>query len=385
MNTTQISLPTQGRLRVLSVLAILVISSLLTALIWKPAFGAPAVATQRQIDTRTSLSPNQLYTSLLASVVRVEGSGGVRAEGLWPGENGSPRSGMPDMTRFFDARTIGAGFFIDDDGHIITSLSIIEGADTIHVTFADGAWYAAEIVGTDRQADFAILHIPDLDHDFAPLAFAQDDTLGIGDPVFAFGYPEGMAGTLTQGIVNNMEARRTGRNGYLLPYLIQSDAVSLPGLAGSPLVNEFGEAVGVNMNMHQPFGTPQALNLSIPIELAQQITPALIQGQPYAYPLLGVAGIDLSPVEAAAMEVNNLYQGAYISAVGEDTAAAKGGIQEGDFLTAVNGTPIRTFSSLANQLLVHHTGGEEVQISVLRGDSSLDLTITLGTRELADS
>ncbi len=389
MNRTHVAAQSKGRILALTVLAILIVSSLLVALNGQRAFSAPVGATQEQTLPATKLSPDQLYTALLSSVVRVEGHGGDKIQRNL--ENAIPRGmerflpGNLDMSRILSGNRMGAGFFIDDAGHIITSYSLIEGVETVHVTFSDGAWYVAEIVGSDQQSDFAVLRIPELDHDFTPLPFAHEGDLGIGDPVYALGFPESLTGTLTRGIVNNMETRRAGQGGYLLPYLIQSDTANPQGFAGSPLINEYGEAVGIHMDIPQPFGTQQAASLSLPIGFVKHITAALIQGTQHPYPLLGVAGNDLDPTQAAAMDLDNLFQGAYISAVGEDSAAANGGIQEGDFLTAINGNPINTFSSLAHQLLLYHAGGEEVQISVLRGDQSLELTVTLGTRDLSES
>ncbi len=383
MNTVPVSLQSRRRLSVLSVLVIVVVSSVLLAVAWQPVLGAS------QAQTQQSLSPDQLYQSLRTSVVRVESTGD---DGIHPRIRGQVPEGIESQIKDmgipipdFRARPrTGAGFFIDNDGHIMTNHSIIAGADTIYITFADGAWYTAEVMGADPQSDLAVLRIPDLDHDFTALPLASDNTLDIGDMVFAFGYPESLMGTLTQGMVNSMEIRRTGAGGQLLPYLIQSDAVGLTGLVGSPLVNEYGEAVGITMHMPQHSWNPQT-KLSMPIAMVQTVIPALTQGTQHPYPLLGVAGTDLSPAQAVAMAMDNLYQGAYISAVGEDSAAAAAGIQEGDFLTAVNGTPIHTFSGLAHELLVHHTGGEEIQVSVWRDDRALELTITLDTRDTSAS
>ncbi len=383
MNTARVATPTRSRWLAHSLLIILVISSLLMTLIWQPAFGAPAVSPE-QPRTLTPLSPTQLYASLRSSVVRVEGSGGNRIrrslDGLLPRERGRSFGDAAIMNRLLDTNRSGAGFFMNDAGHILTSHSIIDGTDTIYVTFTDGTWYTAEVTGSDPISGLAVLNIPDLDHDFTPLPFANEAVLEIGDTVFALGYPASLTGTLTQGIVTSLQAQHTGEGDYLLPYLIQSDVANLPSLAGSPLVNAYGEAVGINLNLDQPFTQAQALNLSLPIAMVQQVTPHLIQGVSPTYPRLGVAGDDLSPAQAAAMDLDTLYQGAYIASVGEDSAAARGGIQEGDFVTAVNGVSIHTFSDLAHQLLVHHTGGEAIQLDVLRDGTLMKLTITLDTR-----
>ncbi len=282
----------------------------------------------------------------------------------------------------------GSGFFFDRQGHIVTNQHVIDGATSIQITLSDGSWHPAVVMGQDVYSDLAVLLIPDLDRDISPLPLDLESILVPGSRVYAFGFPSGLNGTLTQGIVSSIGAGLGGEQAgrYLIPNLVQSDSLLVPGHSGGPLLNTRGEVVGVTMGIvYTGFGT-RGLSQSIPIPLLLQVVPALIAEHKYTYPFLGVAGHDLTVQDAINMNLGSLRVGAYISDVPPDSAAAQGGIQPGDILQAINGVPIPNFSELSALLVLHHKPGDTVEFSLLRNATEIKVQVILeerGSQQLA--
>ena len=373
----------------LGAFVILLISLALVIANGRPAAGATEAAPAVQSARGAALNAQTLYGRLLDSVVRIETERNM-PEGRpnvpgWPDlEDMLPDFEIPDPAPVAGR---GTGFVFNDQGHIITNHHVIAGAEDIHVVFADGAWHAAEVVGQDAFSDLAVLRIPDLERAVAPLTLAAGDALAIGETVFAFGYPDSLQGTLTQGIVSSLEPMSGGfrRQGYMIPNLIQSDILVIPGLSGGPLLNAQGEVVGINMGINLTRAGTRGLTNSIPVELVRRIAPTLVQGQEYVYPFLGVGGGSLTVEQASDLELDNLKGGAYISSVQPESAAANGELQAGDIVTAIDGFAIRDFQELAARLILRHAPGDAISVSVLREGQTLDLNVVLDERQRSQS
>jgi len=356
-------------------------SGVLAAGVWPPAYGAfwtpPPAAPADFVES------GSLYDQLLLGVVRVEASA-TRPAPDRPHEFQPADFRPPDI----GSAGRGSGFFFDRQGHIVTNHHVVAGATSIQITLSDGTWYPAAVVGQDVYSDLAVLRIPDLDRDIAPLPLDRDSVPGLGSRVYAFGFPSSLQGTLTQGIVSSirsgMGTAHAGR--YLVPRLVQSDALLLPGHSGGPLLNTRGEVVGVMMGIAYTGWGLRGLSRSIPLPLLRKVVPALIAEHQYTYPFLGVAGHDLTVQDALTRDLGSVRMGAYIADVQPGSAAAQGGIQPGDVLQAINGVPVPTFAELSARLVLQHEPGDTVEFSLLRDATEIQRQVILeerGSQQLA--
>ena len=163
----------------------------------------------------------------------------------------------------------GAGFVIDEDGHIITNAHVIEDARTLSVLFHDGYEAPAELIGMDARVDLAVLKVDVAPHRLKPVRFGDSDALVVGQDVLAIGNPYGLEATLTRGIISGLNRRVEYADGTVLQGAIQTDAALAPGNSGGPLVNMAGEVVGVNTAGYR--GT--ALGFAIPSNTVRSIVP----------------------------------------------------------------------------------------------------------------
>ncbi len=362
----------------IGLLVTLMLGAVLAASLWQPVFGAAPV----QQAQGGAISSNELYSELLQGVVSIEV---VRDTPFGPME--MPED-MPDPKSLFPGREFptpqnrGTGFVFDAQGHIVTNQHVVDSATAVHVVFSDGSWYPATVLGEDPFSDLAVLEIEDLDREVAPLPLAEAGTLQVGHTVYAFGYPSGLTGALTRGMISSIEpgGMGFGASGYPIPNLIYSDTLVVPGYSGGPLLNEAGEVTGVNTGIaYTGIGT-QGLTLSIPLDVVRKIVPSLIADQTYTYPHLGIRGGSITAVQAAELALPRVNIGALVHAVQEGSAAATGGIQAGDILIAIGENPITNFGSLASQLVLNYQAGDRVEFSALRDGEEINFQVELGTR-----
>ena len=291
-----------------------------------------------------------------------------------------PRALRDQLQEGFAGARRGSGFFFDTEGHIATSSHVIDGAEAIHIVFSDGTFAAAEVVGQDPHSNLAILAVPGLDRAIAPLPVADSTGLEIGDPVYAFGYPGNLYGTLTQGIVSGFETGPAGDTGYSVPNMIMSDLNLLPGHSGGPVVNASGEAVGIANGRIQAIMGQANLSRNVPSNLLTRVAPDLIADGRVTYPQLGLSGGNLSIAQAAEIGLDNIKAGAFVNRLQPDGPAANGGIEEGDIVVSLGDSQVRTFNELVGMLILDYGAGDEVSVGVLRDGETVDLTVTLGER-----
>ncbi len=323
-------------------------------------------------------SGESLYQSLGESVVRIE------VEQAGPEEflpNRLDKDDFRGRIMALDFGGSGTGFAFNDEGHIVTSLRNVSGANAVHVILADGRWFEAEVVGTDSYANLAVLALMQDSHDLKALPIAATDP-AIGDTVYAFGFADSPSGTLTKGIVSsrNGAAAALQQQGYSLPSSLQSDIQVLPGMNGGPLVNEAGELIGINLGTGSSLFGMDTLNNSIPADLVSAIASVLAAGKDFAYPYLGVSGGSLTVAKAQELQLPNIQGGAFIAAVNPDGPAASGGLTAGDVVTGINGEPVRSFADMAASLLFDFAPTDVISVSVWRQGTSEDLEVVLGER-----
>ena len=268
--------------------------------------------------------------------------------------------------------SLGTGIIMTADGYIITNAHVLDGARSVTVTLlSDESEHEAKLVGTDSVSDLAVLKIDA--QGLTPAEFGQSDALQVGDDVIAIGNPLGteLNGTMTNGIVSAIN-RNVIFGGHSMT-LIQTNAAINEGNSGGPLINEFGQVVGVT-NMKAFTTGVEGICFAIPTSVIQPVVDALIaEGQVSGRASIGIV---IGSMDAAAAEYYDLPQGLYVESVAEGSDAAKQGIQPGDIVTAVNGQAVTTTHEV-NAIKETLSVGDTMTLTVYRDGETFDVTVTL--------
>ncbi|HEY1070327.1 MAG TPA: Do family serine endopeptidase [Thermomonas sp.] len=245
------------------------------------------------------------------------------------------------------AQSLGSGVIIDAQrGLVLTNNHVVEDADEVQVTLADGRSLKAEFVGNDADTDIALMRIPA--QNLTAIPVANSDQLQIGDFVVAIGNPFGVGQTVTSGIVSAVGRNNLPGAGY--QNFIQTDASINPGNSGGALVNLNGELVGINTASFNPRGSMAGnigLGFAIPSNLASRIKDQLLVG---GVVRRGTLGIDTQDVDARLAKGLGLAEarGAVVTRVYPGSAAGAAGLKVGDVVVAANGQPIDNAEALRN-------------------------------------
>ncbi|MFH1045632.1 MAG: Do family serine endopeptidase [Candidatus Omnitrophota bacterium] len=284
--------------------------------------------------------------------------------------------------REYKQRGLGSGFIIDAQGYILTNQHVIEGADKITVTLADGRKFNAEIKGSDERSDLAVVKIEANELPVAKLGNSEQVEIGqwaiaIGNP---YGYIVGSAEpTVTVGIVSALSrslAQAFDQRSYI--DLIQTDAAINPGNSGGPLVNINGEVIGINVAIFSPSGGNIGIGFAIPVNNAKDIVERLIAGKKVHYGWLGVSIQDLDEQLADHFGIAD-QQGALVLKVLSSSPAEQAGFQEGDVIKKFAGMPVkdmRTVLRLSGKTEV----GEVVAVEIVRERKTIVLSVKVGER-----
>jgi serine protease DegQ len=252
--------------------------------------------------------------------------------------------GLPDMPRERVQQSLGSGVVVDaEKGYVITNNHVIDGADDISVTLADGRTLKAERVGADPDSDVAVIRVPAEDLTALPLADAR--RLRVGDFVVAVGNPFGLGQTVTSGIVSALG--RTGLRGVGVQNFIQTDASINPGNSGGALVNLAGELVGINTAIFTPSGGNVGIGFAIPADLVRDVMDQLIEHGEVRRGSLGVQAQDIDAELAGVLGIE-AGRGAAVTRVLPESPAARAGLRAGDVVTAIDGRAVNSAADLAN-------------------------------------
>ena len=291
---------------------------------------------------------------------------------------------------------LGSGFVYDMKGHIITNHHVIEDAETIQVTFLDGNITSASIVGTDIYSDTAVIKVDPEVTTLHPVVLGSSSELTVGEPVAAMGNPFGLSDTLTAGIVSSLERSLTATGGYVIIDIIQIDAAVNPGNSGGPLVNIYGQVVGVNTAIESVTGTFTGIGFAVPSDTVKREVDDLITTGSYAHPWLGVSALDVNIVIADAIGLEK-PEGVLVVDVTEgspaDQVMIRGGDQNvtlagqlitigGDVITGIDGLPTRRMADLVVYMERNTSPGASVVFEIIRDGQEISLTVTLGERPL---
>ncbi|MEO9294972.1 MAG: trypsin-like peptidase domain-containing protein [Nitrososphaera sp.] len=290
---------------------------------------------------------------------------------------------------------LGSGFVYDNQGHIVTNNHVVDGAQTVDVTFVDGNTYSAKVIGKDAFSDLAVLKITDnvADEHLSPLPIGNSTGLEVGEQVIAIGNPFGLSNTMTSGIVSQVgRLLPNDEAGFSIPNVIQTDAAINPGNSGGPLLNIKGEVVGVNSAIKSSTGDFAGVGFAIPSSTVQKIVPVLIEKGEYNHPWLGIAGASIGPELVQKLSLAKNFKGVLISSTVPDGPAAKAGVQgtivdrqgnvskRGDIITAVDGHIVKRIEDVIMYIEEHKSVGDSVTLTLDRGGSQVKVAVELGAR-----
>jgi serine protease Do/serine protease DegQ len=258
----------------------------------------------------------------------------------------------------------------------LTNAHVVENATDVTVTLLDNRSFKAEIVGSDKGSDIAVLKVKGTNLIDMPLA--DSSKTEVGDFVVAIGNPFGLQHTVTSGIVSalgRVGVSPDGRDAY--EDFIQTDAAINPGNSGGALVNLAGELVGINSAILSQSGGSIGIGFAIPSNMVKSVMDQLIKYKTVKRGRLGVGIGNLSPELAQSYGLSSDTTGALVSEVMEGSAADKAGIKAADIITAINGKPIKNASELRNTIGLMRIG-DKVEVSLLRDGKPKKVTATVG-------
>jgi S1-C subfamily serine protease len=306
------------------------------------------------LQNGTSLA--DLYGNLRDSVVLVQGetsSGGVQGSGF---------------VYNFDGRTV-----------VLTNYHVVQGTTGLSVTFSDGNGYAATILGSDPYSDLAVLSVNGAPaSEFKPVTITSSATLRVGEPVIAIGNPYGLVGSLTTGVVSatgrTITENTSGR--YSIANIIQTSTPINPGNSGGPLLNSVGDVVGITAAI---VSDSQGLGFAIPSNtILRELQSLIATGSYGGHSYLGVTGQDMS-YTLAQQSGSNVTYGWQIASI-TSGGPSDGKLNVNDIIIAMNGQTIKNNDDLASYLEQNTLPGDNIALTVIRANTQIDVTVTLGTR-----
>ena len=284
----------------------------------------------------------------------------------------------------------GSGFILDRAGHVLTNYHVVANANRgIQVMLSNKHSYKANVVGTDRSHDLALLQIdaPNLE----PVTLADSRDLAVGQKVYAIGNPFGLTGTMTRGIISSIRSIR-GSEGAPIEDAIQTDAAINPGNSGGPLLNSRGEVIGIN-TLIASNGAEQSsgIGFAIPVNTAKAVLSDLTRYGRVKRPSLGIVSYAIGPdlAEQMGLAVNS---GILIQKVVPGGAAEQAGLRGGHEQAFVGNTPILLGGDLivaidgqsvsdpqeVNAILEKHQAGDTISVTFYRGRKQITLKLIAG-------
>ena len=272
------------------------------------------------------------------------------------------------------ARSMGSGFVISEDGYLLTNHHVIDQADEIQVLFSDRREYSAVVIGSDRRSDLALLKIEA--NDLPTVKFAEADQLRTGEWVLAIGSPFGLDYSVTAGIVSAIGRSIPTEKGENYVPFIQTDVAINPGNSGGPLFNLEGEVVGINSQIYSRSGGSIGLSFSIPNSVALSVVDQLKKNGKVQRGWLGVVMQDIDKALAESLELGK-PQGALINAVEPDGPADKAGIVPGDVIVRFDGQGIVESGDLPH-VVGSIAPGSKAKVEVYREGKRKTFTVVVG-------
>jgi len=286
----------------------------------------------------------------------------------------------------------GSGFIVsvNNEQVVITNNHVIEGASNVTVTFSNGDSYSAQVLGSDPQADLAVISVSPMPSGIKSLTFASSDILQVGDPVVAVGSPYGLSGTLTTGVISALgrtitEDSNTNQNGQTIADIIQTSTAINPGNSGGPLVTYGGDVVGITT---AGISNSQSLGFAIPSDTIMRELSSLVSSGSYnQHPTLDTIGTDMNYQIAQAMGTTTTY-GYLVESVSTSNGLKGGNTQMnilgtrttigGDIIIGINSQRITNTDDLLSYLEQHTLPGETIDFTVIRSGQTQTVSVTIG-------
>jgi S1-C subfamily serine protease len=267
----------------------------------------------------------------------------------------------------------GSGFIISSDGFIVTNHHVIEGAGRIQVILSDGQVLNADIKGSDPSTDIAVVKV--YSNNLKTLSFADSDRLQVGQIAIAVGNPLGLQYTVTSGIVSALGRTLRAKNGRLIDDVLQTDAALNPGNSGGPLLNTFGQVIGVNT---ATIPSAQGLCFAVSANLSSYIAGKLIIDGRVRRAQLGIAGqlVNLTERMVAVGKLSR-HTGVYVIEKVADAAVQNNALRAGDIIVAFNGKPVGSTDDL-HRYLTFETVGIRQELTVFRGGLREEIGVVPG-------
>jgi S1-C subfamily serine protease len=336
-----------------------------------------SAATRFSADQSVGMSVQEIYRTAGPGVVQVSSTAVVSADPFF-----GPQS----------ASSLGSGFVIDKEGHIVTNYHVIDGAQEVEVNFSGDDRVPARIVGSDPSTDIAVLKIDAQARALTPLPLGSSDAVRVGDAVVAIGNPFGLERTVTAGIVSALQREITAPTGYTIDRVIQTDAPINRGNSGGPLLDANGRVIGVNSQIESDTGGGNVgIGFAVPINTVKEVVSQILESGRVEHAYMGV---QMQAIDARLSETFRLPvdEGVMIVSVvpgsPADEAGLQGGSQQvivdgtsyvlgGDIVTSADGRPVADPDDL-RRLIMDKKPGETMTLDVQRDETQRTVSVTLG-------
>jgi serine protease Do len=274
-----------------------------------------------------------------------------------------------------ESRSLGSGFIISKEGHILTNEHVVDGADEITVKLTDKREFKAKLIGSDKRTDIALIKIEPTGS-LPTVKFGDPNKMKVGEWVIAIGSPFGFENTVTAGIVSGKG--RFMQDANLVPF-IQTDVAINVGNSGGPLFNMRGEVVGVNSRLFSPTGTYLGISFAIPIDVALDVQGQLQAKGRVSRGKIGVAIQEVSKDLATSFGLDR-PRGALVVSVERGSPAERAGVEPSDIITKVDGKLVDAQSDLPRYVAAVRPGSK-ADLEIWRKGATRSLSITVGEWE----
>ncbi len=327
-----------------------------------PSPSPVVVPAQPASSTSTVDSLTQLYKEDAPGIVDITVKSTASA-----GSGGLNPFGIPTPQGPQKQEAEGTGFEIDTKGNILTAEHVVDGANSITVTFENGSTAKATVVGSDKSTDTAVIHVDVSASQLHPLTLGSSASVEPGQSVVAIGSPFGLPETMTAGIVSATNRTITAPNRFSITDAIQTDAAINHGNSGGPLIDvATNTVIGINDQIESDTNDNSGVGFAVPIDAAKPVAQTLISGGTVRHAYLGVT-------------IGSASGGAKIGCVVNSGPADSAGLKVGDVITTFDGKAITSADALTSAV-TNARPGEKVTLRVQRNGSAQQLSVTLGTQ-----
>jgi S1-C subfamily serine protease len=341
-----------------------------------------APASQQPVVSGKSMSIAEIYRRSAPGVVQITST-----------IKGSPSSfGFKSPPQ----QALGSGFVLDKAGHIVTNYHVVQGADGIKVSFSNQDTVTARVVGSDPSTDLAVLRVDTPASALTPLPLGDSDNVEVGDQVVAIGNPFGLARTATAGIISAVQRNITSPNEFTIDHVLQTDAPINHGNSGGPLLNTYGQVIGVNTQIETGDPTNSAtgnvgIGFAVPSNTVKNVAAQLLRKGKVEHAYLGIWGEAITPdlAQAYKLPVNS---GVLVARVKSGSGAAHAGLKAGhtqvvvagetyvlggDIIVSLDRTPVSSIDEL-REAVAEHQPGDKVKLVIYRDAKRTSVHVTLG-------